>query len=322
LAYDDGLGAAPSGASRDIERSVTGDQLSPRGGIVRAARRPPGWQAPGPRPPAAPSSPELWPAPGEDLCWLAGDWRILQRIDGHRWSLDDLMTAWLAGQTCARPPARLVDLGCGIGTVLLFNAWRFAEARAVGVEAQAVSVELARRSLAWNGAERRCEVRHGDFRDPQLVPEGAVFDLVTGTPPYFPDGTGIQSTGVQKAPCRFEHRGGIEDYCVAAARLLAPGGRFVACQASSQAARVLPAARASGLEVARWLDVVPRAGKPPLFAVVVMARPGEAAPCAPEPPFVVRGEDTQWTDAFRALRADMGMPPGIYEPKSPEPGSR
>jgi hypothetical protein len=27
---------------------------------------------------------ELWPGPDEDLCWLAGNWRLLQRLDGHR----------------------------------------------------------------------------------------------------------------------------------------------------------------------------------------------------------------------------------------------
>jgi hypothetical protein len=37
---------------------------------------------------------------------------------GHRWSLDDLVTAWVATRVvAATPPARFVDLGCGIGTV-------------------------------------------------------------------------------------------------------------------------------------------------------------------------------------------------------------
>ncbi len=61
-------------------------------GIVRPARRPPGWVAPGPRPVTPQGRPELWPGPGEDLCYLAGDFRILQRLDGHRWSADDLLS--------------------------------------------------------------------------------------------------------------------------------------------------------------------------------------------------------------------------------------
>jgi hypothetical protein len=50
---------------------------------------------------------------------------------------------------------------------------------------------------------------------------------------------------VQRAPARFEHRGGVEDYALAAARALAPEGRFVACEASIQAARIDDAARAA-----------------------------------------------------------------------------
>ena len=224
------------------------DSESPRGGIVRGARRPPGWIAPGPPPAAAPpddgDGDARWPAPGEDLCWLAGDWRILQRLDGHRWSLDDLVTAWLAARDCPAPPARALDLGCGIGTVLLFLAWRFPSARLVGVEAQEVSFELARRSLAWNGVEARVELRHADFRAPAAFPDGGVFDLVTGTPPYFPPGSGRESDHVQRAPCRFEHLGGIEDYCCSPPRRASPWARASSPAKRRRSRRASPPPRA------------------------------------------------------------------------------
>ena len=280
------------------------------GGLVRMPRRPPGWIAPGP-PPSAWDAPELSPRAGEDLCFLSGDWRILQRVDGHRWSLDDLATAWFAAETVAADPPQLhADIGCGIGSVLLLVAWRFPTLRSIGVEAQDVSLDLARRSIAGNGAGARCAVRSGDLRDPALLPEGAVFDLVTGTPPYLPPGTGCESDRVQRGPCRIEHRGGIEDYCRAAARLLAPGGWFVACAGGTQTARVIDAARGAGLVVVRSRDVVPRAGKPPLLAVHAMRRadaPGDAGEPA-LPPLVVRDARGEWTDEFRALRRRMGMP--------------
>jgi tRNA1(Val) A37 N6-methylase TrmN6 len=277
----------------------------PSAGIVRAPRRPSGWRAPGPRPPGAPA---LGPRAGEDLCYLAGDWRILQRLDGHRWSLDDLVTAWYAARAVAeRPPRRMLDLGCGIGTVLLLLAWRFPEAHGVGVEAQDVSVDLARRSLAWNGVAGRCAVGLADLREAGAVPERASFDLVTGTPPYLPPGTATASARVQCGPCHLEYRGGIEVYCDAAVRALAPGGRFVVCH--SVPARVECAAAAAGLALVRRRDVVPRAGKRPLFAVHVLERSAEAGQLAIEPPLVVRDADGARTAEFRALRADMGMPP-------------
>jgi tRNA1(Val) A37 N6-methylase TrmN6 len=275
---------------------------------LRAQRRPAGWVAPGPRPPESPARAELWPDEAEDLCWLAGDWRILQRLDGHRWSLDDLATAWFAASECASAPDRAIDIGCGIGTVLMFLAWRFPATRFVGVEAQALSASMARRSLAWNGVESRCEIRDGDLRDASVVPEGASFPLVTGTPPYFPPGSGIESDREQRAPCRFEHRGGIEAYCEAAARLLSPGGLFVACEASGQAHRVDAAARAAGLSVEKWLDFIPREGKPPLFAVFSMRHRCDTRDVLP--PLTVRDARGRWTPEFRKLRDEMGLPPG------------
>src|SRR6185436_2010279 len=137
------------------------------------ARRPAGWRPPGP-PPRPPEDREaLWPRPGEDLCWLAGDWRILQQVRGHRFSLDDLVTAHLAARiAAAAPPGRMLDLGCGIGSVLLLLAWRFPLARACGIEAQPLSAAMARRSIAWNGAGDRCQVIEGDLRDPATAVAG------------------------------------------------------------------------------------------------------------------------------------------------------
>jgi len=289
-----------------------------RDGIVRAPRRPAGWIAPGPRP-SGWDEPSLAPRAGEDLCWLAGDWRILQRLDGHRWSLDDLVTAWFAAEIVAGSPPRWhADIGCGIGSVLLLVAWRFPELRSVGVEAQDVSLALARRSVAGNGAAARCEVRHGDLRDPSVFAVDETFDLVTGTPPYLPPGTAPESRRVQCGPCRIEHRGGVEEYCLTAARLLAPGGVFVTCAGGTQASRVLDAAHAAGLRVVRRRDVVPREGKAPLLGVHALRRAADAtpaqtiqaAPALPEilPPLVVRDAHGAWTPEFRALRRAMGMP--------------
>jgi tRNA1Val (adenine37-N6)-methyltransferase len=277
-------------------------------GVVRPARRPPGWVVPGP-PPAARA--DVVPRRGEDLCYLSGDWRIFQRLDCHRWSLDDLVTAGFAAGRASTPTARIADLGCGIGSVVLMLAWRFPGARLVGVEAQQTSVDLARRSVAWNGADARVEIRHGDLRDASVVPEAGAFDLVTGTPPYLLPGEDTESRRSQCGPCRFTHRGTIEDYARTAARLLAPDGWFVACEASSRAARVARAAADAGLAIAARLVVVPKAGKAPLFDVWAMRRPVEA-PGVAGPVVVdrltVRDARGTRTSAFAALRAAMGMP--------------
>lgn len=264
-------------------------------------KRPEGWRAPGPAPRGPGGRSDLTPSTGEVLSYLAGDWRIFQRRDGHKWSLDDFMTALVAVEEGrSRSVQTACDLGCGIGSVLLFVAWAFPAARVVGVEAQALSQGLARRSIAYNGADDRCEVRAGDLRDEALVPERGSFDLVTGTPPYIPLGQGTVGAKVQRGPCCFETRGGIEDYARAAARLLAPGGIFVACSGASPPGRARDAGRAAGLACTREVRVVGKEGKPPLFVVTVMRRADEVAIDAPT------------VEVFRARLADGWLPPEMH----------
>lgn len=255
------------------------------------------------------------PAADEDLSFLAGDWRIFQLKRGHRWSLDDLVTAAYAIREARRgpPPARAIDIGCGIGSVLLMVAWALPATRLLGVEAQPRSVALARRSLAYDGADDRCEVRLGDMRDPAIVPEGAVFELVTGTPPYLPLGTGLVSGKAQRGPCCFEIRGGIEEYCLAAQRLLAPTGCFVVCAgAQDPIERGWSAALAAGLRVARSVDVVPRDGKSTLLYVHVMRGADAETEADAEPlreRFVVRQRDGSYGPDMAWARTLLGMPP-------------
>jgi tRNA1Val (adenine37-N6)-methyltransferase len=182
-------------------------------------------------------------------------------------------------------------------------AWRFPAARLVGVEAEIEKVALARRSLRWNGCAERCVVQVGDLRETSLESR---LDLVTGTPPYLPRGTATEPARADRGPWHFEHRGGIEDYCRAAARMLAPGAPFVVCAGAVQEARVEAAARDAGLALVRRRDVVPRAAKGALFGVYVMRAASTASVI--EPALVVRDARGAWTEEFRTIRRAMGMP--------------
>src|SRR5689334_17449076 len=143
-----------------------------------------GWTKPGPIPPGAlGNGPEL--EPGESLDAISGHFRVFQLIKGHRFSTDDVLTAWYGTSWC--PTANsILDLGSGIGTVGMIAAWRLPSARTVTVEAQEESVRLAKKSAVWNGLDSRYEIRLGDFRTSSVLKAEESFDLVLGSPPYFP----------------------------------------------------------------------------------------------------------------------------------------
>lgn len=263
---------------------------------------------------------------GEELSddAIAGTFRVLQRVRGHRYSLDDVATAWEAAH--AQPAAeRVLDLGCGLGSVLTMLAWKLPEARLVGVEAQDISMALAARNVARNrGLAARTTLVHGDLRDPAVLARalaaGGPFDLVSGTPPYMPAGTATPSPDAQRAHARIELRGGVEVYLDAMAVVLAPGGVGVVCCDARRPGRVLDHAVKVGLVCVRRRDVVPRAGvKGALLTVFTCRRREDAvdAPLVVEPPLVARDEGGARTETAHDLRRFFDLAVDAGEPPSP-----
>lgn len=236
---------------------------------------------------------------------ITASFRLTQRRRGHRFSVDDLATAWEAARVAPPDAASFLDLGCGIGSVLLMVAWRLPAARGFGIEAQDVSMELARRNVQENGLGDRVRLFHGDLREVTRDWAHGPCTLVTGTPPYLPLGTASASPDPQRAAARIELRGGVEDYLAAAARVLSPEGVVVVCSDGRAPERVLRGAAAAGLIPARRLDVVPRAGKSPLFSVWTCARASRGPLDHSE--LIMRDERGERTEASLAMRRAFGL---------------
>jgi tRNA1(Val) A37 N6-methylase TrmN6 len=272
-----------------------------------------GWAKPGIIPPGLSSGVAI--EPHETLDAISGHFRLFQLRDGHRFSTDDILTAWYGTNWC--PTARTaLDLGSGIGTVGMICAWRLPGARFVTIEAQGESVALARKSACFNGVEARYDIRAGDFRDADALGADEKFELITGSPPYFPQGAGIESEHPQKLACRFELRGTITDYCAAAAKHLALGG-FFACvfpHEPAQLARVEAAAKNSNLTIVRKRPVVFREGDPALVGLFGMMR-AEDLPewfrgqTWTEPELIIRTRDGKIHPEYSAVKLAIGFPP-------------
>ena len=141
-------------------------------------------------------------------------------------------------------------------------------------------------------------------------------DLITGSPPYFPPDAGVQSGHPQKLACRFELRGTIADYCVTAAKHLAPGG-FFACvfpHEPAQRARVEAGAREAGLVIVRKRPVVFREGELPLVALFGLMHAKDLpewfrGQTWEEPPLVIRTRDGNIHPEYSAVKLAIGFPP-------------
>lgn len=111
----------------------------------------------------------------------------------------------VASKLALRPGMRLLDVGCGWGSMVLHAAQRYGVS-AVGVTVSREQAELARARVAEAGLEDRVEIRLQDYRD---VTDG----------PY----DAVCSVGMAEHVGRAE----LQRYAEGLYRLLAPGGRLL-----------------------------------------------------------------------------------------------
>ena len=230
---------------------------------------------------------------------------IFQRKNGHRHGIDDATTAWYALQKT--PPVRnTLDLGTGIGTVGLAVLWGLGPgAELTCVEAQEISYRLLTENILGNGLNECVRAIHGDIRDLDL---GERFRLITGSPPYFPIGTGSLPEDSQKAHARFELRGDIGDYARAAKRHITDDGLFVFCFPFQQKSRCIKLVTDVGFRLITIRDVVPMKSKPALFSLYCASLSFTGA-LTEENPLIVAFEDGKYTPEMRALQATRGFGP-------------
>ena len=126
-------------------------------------------------------------------------------------------------------------------------------------------------TLGWT--QRLLDIDAGG--DPAIIAALAAagpYDLVTGTPPYFPPSTALDAEDPQRAYARIEYRGGVEAYLTTASHLLSNDGIFVLCGDYHAEPRVLSAAAPLGLHLEQRLDVIPRTREPVLFSAWTLTR--------------------------------------------------
>lgn len=244
---------------------------------------------------------------GEELfvSGLVGPHRVFQRKKGHRHGIDDATTAWYALQKTP-PIKRALDLGTGIGTVGLAVLWGLgAGATLTCVEAQEISYRLLAENILGNGLNECVRAIHGDIRDLNLDER---FPLITGSPPYFPLGTGSLPEDSQKAHARFELRGDLGDYARAAKRHITDDGLFVFCFPSQQKSRGVKLVTDVGFRLMAIRDVVPMKSKPALFSLYCASLNFTGA-MEEEEPLIVAFENGRYTPEMLAIQAARGFGP-------------
>jgi len=208
----------------------------------------------------------------------------------------------LTGFTAVRKNETVMDLCTGTGVIPILLAGKTKGARFDGLEIQAESAEMARRSVQLNSLSDRVCIHDGDVRTVREALPGACYDVVTANPPYLRAGAGEPNADAARTIARHELLCTIDDVAAAAAWLLKPQGRLYLVHRPDRLADVFAALRAHTLEPKVLRFVHSRAHKPPILLLVEAVRNGKPSLKVCEP-LVIYKNDTgnEYTDEIHRI---------------------
>lgn len=206
-----------------------------------------------------------------------------QPARGYRYAVDSLLLVDFAAQPAARA---CLDLGTGSGVIALRLLERGGCALAVGIERQAELATCARDNARDLGLAARFRVVEADLRTVRGEPP-ETFDLVVANPPFHPARTGRPSPLPGRAAARHELDTTLADFVAAAARALAPQGRFCVVLPASRIDEHRALLEAAGLSPRR-VRFVHATPSRPAHLVLCEAIPGSAT-LATDPPLFLGG---------------------------------
>jgi tRNA1(Val) A37 N6-methylase TrmN6 len=232
---------------------------------------------------------------------LGGKVTLRQPAKGYRAGLD---AALLAAACDAKPGEAVIDVGCGVGAVMLAAAARRPGVSFVGVEREAAALALARANIVANGLEDRVEAREGDVGDPR----GATrFDASLSNPPFFDGRAAIRGPHPAKQAAFIAEDGLVAwiGYLLAAVR---DGGTITVIHRADRLADLLSllGAKAASFQIR---PIHPHADEP-AGRVLVRAVRGGRAPLRLLPALVLheRGGAKHTAEAEAILRGEADLP--------------
>lgn len=183
--------------------------------------------------------------------------------------------------------SRAVDLGCGVGNVLLSIADRQPNCELVGVELNPDAAAVCRQSVTDNRLDHRVRVIDGDLRaiggiisDDSLPYELGkhAYDLVACNPPYLRSGSGKPSPSAARNLERFDTTASPRDVASAASALLKPHGTLMLVLRPDRLDDYLAATESAGFAARAICYVRHTAGLDPSVALLECEYLGEPAP--------------------------------------------
>ncbi len=198
------------------------------------------------------------------------------------------------------PGEEALDLGCGNGIIPLLLAAKNQGEHYTGLEIQAESAKLARRSVALNRLEEKIRIVSGDIKEASEIFGTSSFSVITTNPPYMIADHGLVNKNESLHIARHEVLCTLEDIIGQSSRLLKEKGRFYMVHRPFRLPQIISLMCQNHLEPKRMRFVYPYVDKEPNMVLIEGVKAGRPR-LQVEAPLIVYDKNGEYTQELLSL---------------------
>ena len=185
-----------------------------------------------------------------------------------------------------KPGETVLDMGTGNGVIPILLAAKTRGGKFTGLEIQAETAEMARRSVRLNHLEDRIEIVTGDIKEAAAIFKPAFFDVITTNPPYMLSEHGLKNPDDARAIARHEVLCSLDDILRESMRLLQDKGRFYMIHRPFRLTEIMIKMNHYKIEPKRIQFIYPHIDREPAMVLIEGVR-GAKSRVTVEPPIVI-----------------------------------
>lgn len=224
-------------------------------------------------------------------------YQIIQDRERFCFGMDAVL---LSGFSNVKAGETVLDLGTGTGILPILLEAKTKGKHFTGLEIQAESAEMARRSVLLNELTEKIDIIDGDIKEASDIFGGAAFDVVVTNPPYMTEHHGLTNPKDAKAIARHEILCTLEDVIRESSKVLKEKGRFYMVHRPRRLVEIFSLMRMHKLEPKRIRMVHPFVDKDANM-VLVEGQKGGGVMMKVEKPLIVYKEQGVYTDEIHEI---------------------
>ncbi|WKY48260.1 tRNA1(Val) (adenine(37)-N6)-methyltransferase [Eubacteriaceae bacterium ES3] len=225
--------------------------------------------------------------------------KIIQNPDFFCFGMDAVLLSWFSTKEIKKN-LKILDLGTGTGIIPLLIYGKSQNCLIDGLEIQAALVEMAQRSIKFNGLCEQIRIIQGDLKN---INEGILpntYDVVVSNPPYMRGSGGLKNERQTKTISRHEVACTLEDVIVTSKRVLKDHGRLYLVHRPERLNDIFFLMRQYGLEVKQLQMVHTKIDKEANLVLIEGRKSGKPG-LVVNPPLIVYNDDGEYSEELRRI---------------------